>query len=333
MIRTWSLGTRTLLAVALFAPACMHAPPNEEAAPTADLAPETTRAPVLTTAPRSTATEQPAGLAWKVAAAPTRVPEFQGKSVTLAKGARCTVFRALPSLNYTTNTLVRDACIRIPNGTTVEVREGATLAIVATSELFIGKDVVFDAKGSRGGRGARAEFAALGYAATTDAEIQALCVDQGNRCPCPTDSGALATIRGKPGADGTPGGSIRLIAGALLSPSRLAGFQIDTSGGVGGPPGDSGTQECGRGQLRCSSEACSAGALSGATGPRGSVFVSIGGSSAAAARGRLTASLGTPAPADAIALGTDTDVAARVAELDTLAVQKGWVRRAADELE
>lgn len=39
------------------------------------------------------------------------------------------------------------------------------------------------------------------------------------------------------------------------------------------------------------------------------------------------------APADAIALGNDTDVAAHVATLDALAVQKGWVRRAADELE
>jgi hypothetical protein len=312
----------------------MHAASAEQdpAAPTG-LATSAPAAPLTTALPSSTATAAPLGLPWSVEAQPTRVPEFQGKSVTLPKGAPCTVFRGLPSLTYAVNTLVEDACLRIPSGTTIEVREGATLAIVATSELYIGKDVVFDAKGSRGRRGERAEFSTIRRVAASEAEIQALCVEQGNRCLCPTDSAALATIRGKAGSPGTPGGTVRLIARTLVSPSRLGGLRIDTSGGLGGPPGDSGTQECERGQLHCSSEVCSAGAPTAPTGPRGAVLVAIGAAGFAAARERIAASVGEVRAEDAIALGAGTDVTASVAEIDALAVQKGWGRRSGDELE
>lgn len=314
----------------------MHAGTNEETrpvAPAAALAVSASPAPLVTTSPTLTAAPSPVGLAWTVQARPARVPEFQGKPVTLPKGARCSVFRGLPSLTYTTSTLIKDACLRIPSGTTIEVRNGATLAVIATTALFIGKNVTFDAKGSRGRRGERAEFAEFSYVAATDAEIRTLCVEHGNRCPCPTDGDAVAAMRGQVGGDGTPGGSIHLIAGSLGSSSGLAGLRIDTSGGVGGPPGDSGARQCVRGDLHCSSEACSAGAASGATGSKGAVFFSIGGTVAVGARERLTAALGTPAPEDALALGPGTDVAARVAELDALAIQQGWERRSGDELD
>ncbi len=336
LTRPSPFGGGVLCAVALLAPACMHAVTNEEAhpvAPAAALAASASPAPPLTASSKLTAAPSPVGVAWNVQARPERVPEFQGKSVTLPKGVRCTVFRGLPSLTYTTSTLIKDACLRIPSGTTIEVHNGATLAIVATTELFIGKNVTFDGKGSRGRRGERAEFATFSYVAATDAEIQTLCVAHGNRCPCPTDGDAIATMRGKAGGGGTPGGSVHLIAGSLGSPSGLAGLRIDTSGGLGGPPGDSATRQCERGELRCSSEVCSAGAASGATGPRGVVFLSMGGTVAAAARERVTAALGTLAPEDAIALGPGTDVAAQVAELDALAIQQGWERRSGDELE
>ncbi len=325
-----------VFAVGILAPACMHVRTDEHAdpaAPVTALAPSAPPAPSANAVPSSTAAPTPAGLPWAVAAPPARVPEFQGKPVTLRKGTACKVFRGLPSLTYASNTLIKDACLRIPNGTTIEVREGATLAIVATSELFIGKDVVFDAAGSRGRRGERAEFSTIRRAATTDAEIQALCVEQGNRCPCPTESGALATIRGKAGTPGMPGGNLRLIAGALVSPSRLTGFRIDTSGGLGGPPGDSGTQQCVRGQLRCSSEVCSAGAPSAPAGPRGNVIFSMAGTAAAAARDRLEGALGTLQPEDAMVLGAAADLAASVTEMDAVAIQKGWVRRAGEEVD
>jgi hypothetical protein len=239
----------------------------------------------------------------------------------------------LPSQTYTTSTLIKDACLKIPSGTTIEVRDGATLAIVATSELFIGKNVVFDAKGTRGRRGDRAEFAAVGYVAASDAEIQALCVNHGNRCPCPNKPDALAPIRGQAGSGGSAGGSIHLVAGQLVSPSRLAGFSIDTSGGPGGPPGDSGSQQCLRGELRCSSEVCSSGVVAGATGPKGSVFFAMGGAVAAAVRERVTASFGAVAPEDEIALGSSADVAGKVSALDALAIEMGWARRSGDQLD
>jgi hypothetical protein len=138
-------------------------------------------------------------------------------------------------------------------------------------------------------------------------------------------------IRGKAGASGSPGGSIYLVAGELASPSGLAGFRIDTSGGLGGPPGDSGALDCQRGPLRCSSDACSAGVPSGPVGPRGRVFVTMRGAVAKVARARLEASLGAVESENAMALGDEADVGARAAELDALAIQKGWTRHAGEE--
>src|SRR6185369_12517533 len=103
----------------------------------------------------------------------------------------------------TVSTLIRDACIEIPNDTTVAVREGATLAIVATNGLLVGRNVTFAAKGTGGLRGDRAEFASVSWNPSTDAEIRAVCTDHGNQCPCPSDESSLASIRGHAGHAGT----------------------------------------------------------------------------------------------------------------------------------
>lgn len=256
----------------------------------------------------------------------TWIEERQGEPVSMKPGARCQVYRQLPSLHFSANTLVQDACLEIPSGTTVEVRASTTLVIVATNGLRLGKDVTFNARGAGGRRGARAPFASVRREIETDAEIKALCVDRGNQCACPTPIPAsLEAIRGRAGEAGSPGGSVHVIAAELTSPGKLTGFASDVSGGVGGPPGDSGTQECSRGEVRCSSPACSAGAGFGVPGSPGKVIVTIGGSAGAASIAWMSAHT---TPVGALTAGElGSSFLQRAAELDDEAVQKGWQRR------
>ena len=316
----------SVLALALTAQCCTPAYTSTEPANPAPAAAATPRAPAPSSVPAPVA----GGTPWRSDVLTTQVPELRGKPLTLQPGEHCKTFRNLPSLSYATNTLVEDACLRIPNDTVIEVRDGVTLAIVATSGLYVGKNVTFDAKGTRGRRGNRAAFASISYSPATDAEIQALCVDHGNRCACPNDESSLATIRGQAGAGGSPGGTVRVIAGELFSPSKLAGFGLDVSGGSGGPPGDSGTLDCARGQLRCSSAVCSAGALSGPAGQPGGFFAALGGTVAVAAMERMAAALGPANSGNAVVAGPGTDLSPEAARLDAEAIQKGWQRSAGD---
>jgi hypothetical protein len=316
----------TVVGFTLAASACMHAPTAEEppaAAPTAPTTAGASRAPTTTT--------EPSGVAWTSNAQTTQVPERQGKRLILPRGERCKTFRNLPSLSYSQNTLVEDACLRIPSDTVIEVKNGVTLAIVATSGLSVGKNVTFDAKGARGHRGDRAAYASVRYSPGSDAEIQALCVDHGNRCACPLVEPSMTMVRGRPGASGLPGGNVRVITEELVSPTQLAGFAIDVSGGAGGPPGDSGTQECWRGPFRCSSVACSAGATSGGRGPDGRIFVALAGTVHPTAVERVKSALGSSATNDALLVGKGVMVADQLAALDDEAIQKGWQRRAGEE--
>jgi hypothetical protein len=316
----------TLAGLTLAASACMHAPSAEEPPSAAPMAPVTADPPAAPT----TAAE-PSGVPWTANAQTTQVPERQGKPLSLPRGERCKTFRNLPSLSYSLNTLVEDACLRIPNDTVIEVKNGVTLAIVATSGLSVGKNVTFDAKGARGRRGDRAAFASVRYSPASDAEIQALCVDHGNRCACPLVEPSMTMVRGLPGASGLPGGNVRVIAEELVSPTQLTGFAIDVSGGAGGPPGDSGTQECWRGPFRCSSVACSAGAASGGHGLEGRAFVALGGTVHPSAVERVKSALGSSASSDALVVGKGVTVADQLAALDAEAIQKGWQRRAGEE--
>ena len=239
-------------------------------------------------------------------------------------GARCKVYRQLPALNYATSTLVVDACLDIPSRTTVEVRDGATLVIVATNGLRLGSDIILNARGLGGRRGARAPFASVRREIDSDVEIKAVCVDRGNQCACPTTS--LAAIQGQAGQAGSPGGSVHLFAAELLLTSKVAGVASDVSGGPGGPPGDSGTQECVRGEVRCSSPVCSAGVGFGLPGLPGKIVVSVPGETNAAAIAWMSAHTVPPGAltvADPVA-----SLQKRAAELDDEAVQKGWQRRA-----
>lgn len=242
----------------------------------------------------------------------------------LPPGARCAVYRPLPALSYAASTLVRDACLEIPSRTAVEVQEGATLIILATHGLRLGNDVVLSAKGSGGRRGGRAPFASARREVASDAEIRAVCLDGGNRCACPTTP--LAAISGQPGLPGAPGGSIQLLATALTFTGKVVRVTSDVSGGPGGPPGDSGSQECARGEVRCSSGPCAAGAGFGAVGLPGKVVVGISGGASATAMAWMTAHT-TPQSALAV-FDPGPSLLERAAELDDEAMQKGWQRRA-----
>jgi hypothetical protein len=261
---------------------------------------------------------------WPSGERSTRVEERQGDPLSMEPGERCVTYRRLPSLSYGLSTLVQDACIEIPNDATLEVHDGATLVIVATNGLRVGKNVRLNARGSGGHRGRRSAYANLRREIGSDAEIQALCVEHGNRCTCPTTS--PEAILGQPGEAGSPGGNVRLFVGQLLLSDGLNGFVSDLSGGQGGPPGDSGTQECQRGEVRCSSPACSAGSTFGAPGPAGSLIVAIAGGATGVPIARLSART-TPSGALIVA-EVGPSLLQRAVELDQEAMQKGWQRRA-----
>ena len=287
----------------------------------------------VATAPLATAEPAPkaSGASWASVPPPSEVSAVEGKPVLMARGAQCKAFRRLPASPYLKDTLILDACLEIPSNTTVQVHDGVTLAIVATNGLLLGRNVVFSASGSGGRRGARAQFASIPFNSSTDAEIQTLCVERGNQCACPDGGPSLPAIRGQSGGSGSAGGSVRLIAGELISPSKLSGFGVDVSGGVGGPPGESGTQECTRGSIRCSSPACAAGLTSGSPGVNGQLFVALGGTNGADSMRRMKA-VTTPAdPASALFQDLGESLTERVTELNAEALQKGWQRRSGEE--
>jgi hypothetical protein len=261
---------------------------------------------------------------WTSGERSTRVEERQGDPLGMEPGAHCTEYRRLPSLTYAISTLIQDSCLEIPSDTTVEVRDGATLVIVATNGLLVGKNVRLDGRGAGGHRGRRSAFASIQREVGSDAEIQALCVVQGNRCTCSSDS--REEIQGRPGEAGAPGGSVRIIASQLVLSDKLNGFASDLSGGQGGPPGDSGSQECRRGEVHCSSPPCSAGTTFGAPGPPGELILAVGAGTSAESLARLQAR------ARPVGSLTITDGGAslqqRALELDQEARQKGWQRRA-----
>jgi hypothetical protein len=246
-------------------------------------------------------------------------------------GERCRTFRKLPTKHFTVSTLVQDACLRIPDGTTIDVQEGATLAIIATNGLSLGTQVVFSAKGARGLRGNRAEFASIYLDASTDEEIRALCVDKGNRCGCPTGDPGLSSIRGRAGGTGAPGGTLHLISPELVSAGRVTALGIDVSGGTGGPAGESGTRECVRGAVQCSSPACSAGVAPGTDGVDGTVFLSLGGAGSADAVQRMKRTT-TPTHAVVIVpLEVDAALREQFKKLEDQAIREGWQRRSGED--
>ncbi|HTA91329.1 MAG TPA: hypothetical protein VK745_17205 [Polyangiaceae bacterium] len=285
--------------------------------------------------PTPQATPEPApkasGAAWSSMPPSSEVVAVEGKPAVMALGAPCKTFRRLPASPYLKDTLIVDACLEIPSNTTVEVHDGVTLAIVATNGLLLGRNVVFSASGSGGRRGARAQFASIPFNPSTDAEIQALCVERGNQCACPNGGASLPSIRGQSGGGGSPGGSVRLIASELISPSKLSGFGVDVSGGAGGPQGESGTQECARGSIRRSSPACAAGLSSGSAGATGQLFVALGGSNGAASMQRMKAATVPADPSAAAFLDLGASLTDRISELNAEALQKGWQRRSGEE--
>lgn len=219
---------------------------------------------------------------WLTQEAPRIGPTINGEPVAMAPGKHCLKFRTLPALEFHRNTLIRDACLEIPSNTTIILQSGLFLGIVATNGLRLGKNIKVSANGSQGMRGQRADFGSVNYTPNSDVEVQATCVDNGNRCSCPAGGSlSAASLRGHAGGSGTPGGFVSLVIGELVSSGELVGLDIDVGGGRGGPPGESGKQVCRRGEVQCSSQPCSDGVTNGSSGAHGHVYVALGGSNAA----------------------------------------------------
>lgn len=256
---------------------------------------------------------------------------ISGNPSIMAPGARCTTFRSLPGTEFYRSTLVQDACLEIPSNTTIVVQSGATLGIVATNGLRIGRNFRFDARGTQGMRGERADFGAIAFTPDSDAKIYAACVENGNRCKCPVgDSNAMA-IRGHTGGAGSAGGGFIVVASDLVSSERLEGIDINVTGGRGGPAGESGRVDCRRGSVECSSESCTDGATSGAQGAFGKVYIALGGTNVQKQLGILGKSC---VPAEAAAFVPITSEAALQTEVRTLndtAYQNDWDRRSGQD--
>jgi hypothetical protein len=271
----------------------------------------------------------PRGTRWASAAPASEVTEVEGNRIVLGAGQRCKSYRHLPSTQFGKDTLVEDACLELQDNTVIEIDDGATLAIVATNGLLIGRNVIFRAKGHSGNRGSRGRFASIDYTAATDDEIRALCVEHTDGCACPSDESSLAGLRGHAGSNGLAGGSLRLIAAELYSPSNLAGFAIDVTGGAAGPAGESGVRECTRGAVRCASPGCAAGIVAATSGADGRVVIAFGSAKGAAFAQRMQAAT---APAHAV-LESAPGIALleQTSTLDAEALQKGWQRRSGED--
>ncbi len=269
------------------------------------------------------------GTGWASAAPDNVVTEIEGKPIVLGAGEHCKNYRRLPSLHFSKSALVKDACLELPDNTVIDVLDGATLAIVATSSLRIGKNVVFRAKGHSGNRGARSRFASVPYTPPSDLEIQAMCAENAAACACPSDETTLSTLRAQAGSDGSAGGSVRLMAAELLSPTNLKDFAIDVSGGDPGPAGESGVRQCTRGAVSCASQACATGIRLATAGTDGRVTVAFGGVKSAAlvraARAAVTPTNGSTE------LAWDSTFAEQTSHIDAEALQKGWQRRSGEE--
>jgi hypothetical protein len=295
------------------------------------LPPVAPRQPTPSVAPAAIVLPQPepdlsANVPWQTQSALRMGVNIRGKPVIMAAGKRCVRFRTLPALEFLHDTLIQDACLEIPDNTTIVVPSGLSLGIVATNGMRLGKNIRFSAKGAQGHRGERADFGSITFSPRSDVEIQAACVDNGNRCSCPTDDSSAAAIRGHDGRSGAPGGFVSLVIGSLVSPGELTGLEIDVSGGRGGPPGESGRQDCRRGNIQCSSESCSDGAKSGQRGADGYAYVALGGTRAEKLL-RIIGAATTPATAvTAIPIATNAVMEAEASALNDKAYQNDWDR-------
>jgi hypothetical protein len=241
-------------------------------------------------------------------------------------GKPCVQFRTIPSARFYRDTLIQDACLEIPNDTTIVIEPGITLGIIATNALRIGKNVKFSAKGAQGARGERADFGVLRYTPPSDAEIRAACIDHGNSCRCPTAAANVTAILGHAGGPGTPGGNLQIIVSDLVARDKLRGLTIDVAGGRGGPPGESGRQDCKRGAIECSSNPCTDGTHPGAVGVDGQVVVAWSKGSSEALLRELLASCNPPDAVHIIPVSRE-GLPSEIQALNDVAYQNGWDRR------
>ena len=313
----WVIGT-------VISSACERVPPPVAPEPPRTVAPV---APLLAQEPQPTSEK----VAWLSQAESHWTSTVKSKPVTMAPGQRCVTFRTLPLLEFPRNTLIEDACLEIPSNTSIVVQGGVTLGIVATNGLRLGKNVTFGANGAQGRQGDRADFESITYTPNSDVEISAVCVDNGNRCTCPSGDANAAAIRGHTGGAGVPGGFVRLVSANLVSGTQLKGFAIDVTGGIGGPPGESGRRNCQRGTIRCASIGCSVGASKGAQGADGRVTIALGGALPTLLFRSL---IGSTTPTNALTvvqLPSRTALETEVEKLNEEAFNAAWDRRAGQD--
>jgi hypothetical protein len=277
--------------------------------------------------------EQPTSknVPWRSQAEPRLAAVISGKPVSMTFGQPCVKFRTLPQLEFRRDTLIKDACLEIPNDTTITVQSRTNLGIIATNGFKLGRNVRIIAKGTQGMRGERSDFESVTFTPKSDVEINATCVNDGNRCTCPGDDSNARAIRGHAGANGSGGGFLHLVLGALVSPSQLAGLGIDVNGGRGGPPGESGSRNCRRGNIQCSSNTCSEGTSNGSQGVDGSVYVALGGAKPDEFLRMLGAATMPLDKVTAIPIPSVAAMQAEIATLDDRAYLNDWDRRSGQD--
>lgn len=218
----------------------------------------------------------------------------------------CSTYRHLPS-RVARNTVIEDACLDVPAGTTVRLGQDVHLIIIATRELRLGANARIDARGGPGGRGAPADRAVEAWApAPPDEAGQIACACGGHACAsgwsrCTAEGmPQLAGHRGEPGG---AGGRVDIVARAI---TIGAGATIDVSGGAGGAAGASGRVECAWQATRCAVTAPDEGR--GTSGADGSASFEVGTADALAALASATRP-----PTAALTGVVDTDAALRAA--------------------
>lgn len=279
------------------------------------------------TATKPTSSQATEKVPWSVAAESRFTATVIGRPIAMAAGQRCVKFRTLPFLQFQHNTLIQDACLEIPSNTTVVVQGGATLGIIATNGLRLGQNVRFSANGIQGRRGDRADFESIRYSPPSDSEISVACRDDGNQCSCPAGDANAAAILGHAGGAGSSGGRVIVAAARWVAGARAKGLVFDVSGGVGGPPGESGRWECKRGPFHCESGFCADGASRGPHGADGHVTVTVGASVQAPLVQLLNASTIPSAAITVNAAGSTSAFDAEAQALNEAAFNGGWDRR------
>lgn len=147
-----------------------------------------------------------------------------------ALASPCTSWWKLSTRTAAQNLRVDHDCIEILSNTTLTIENGATLMIIASRGLIVGKNVRIVANGRSGEKGpkSRSTHTRAGF-------------DNFNgNCRCVANAD-FPELRGGRGGPGGNGGTVQILArNATIAPD----FALSVAGGTPGPEGDGGTVGC-----------------------------------------------------------------------------------------